>query len=360
MSRRADVPRSAAKRPVLPSAALGIVFILVAAWLLFRVPGALQEERRFEAAAACTAPAGSDECLRTVPARVGHTERAGRSRTPNFWLYVTQADGTPARTRLAGSPPSSPTAWSGSRVRVTYWQGQIRYVDFTDGRRYTYADPRGSYRLFLAGGLGLGMYGTGFLWVAYWWARHSAASRRTYPWQVGVALIGALYLAVAGAAVPWLTDDVPAALLLLAAAALPVPAAYAVTASVYRRRGDDTVHVVPAVPEAEQCVPGAVLGDVPYSPPHGGGYLVVGPGLLATTPDPTGAFARRAVPRTLVPQRVRPPYRTDPGGGNYGDRLVVECRDGGTPVFVVTAKEHVPWVLGALESAREAAREPGR
>lgn len=78
------------------------------------------------------------------------------------------------------------------------------------------------------------------------------------------------------------------------------------------------------------------------------GYLVAGPGLLAATPDPAGRFARRPVPRTLTALRVRPPYWTDPGPRPAPESQVVECRDGATPVYVVTEPAYMPQVLGAL------------
>ncbi|WP_405888569.1 hypothetical protein OG762_28600 [Streptomyces sp. NBC_01136] len=335
--------------------------VLVAVWLLLGpMRDALHEERDFRAAVACperTASTGSEGCLRTVTARIDRTDPVEGTRSAAYWLYVTEPGGKTDRARIDGSSgPASATAWSGARIQVTEWRGKIRYVAFSDGRQYTHADPRGSYRPYYSAGLGLGLFGAGFLVSTYWWARISAVSPLRYPWQVSVSMTGAVVLACAGALAPMVTDGVRAALLFVTGAAGLVLVGCAVAVLVLRRRqsGDDTVEVTPTVPDTEQCFLGGIVGEVPYGK-NGGGYLVAAPGLLAQTPDPTGAFARRAVPPTLVPQRVRLPYwsdRSDYGGGT----LVVECRDGETPVLITTKKENVPWVLGALQPV--AARRP--
>ncbi|MEV0494151.1 hypothetical protein [Streptomyces atratus] len=338
------------------AAMLGSVCVLVAAWLLLvTMRGALDEERAFRAAVSCASdgdvPGGRDnDCLRAVRAGIDRTERV-EGRTPSYWLYVTEADGTSSRTRLRGSPQEPPIARAGMRVEVTYWRGQIRYVDFESVRQYTNADPRGDYRLFCACGLALGFYGTGFLWGWYWLARHSRVSVRAYPRQVGLPFVGALCLTALGAAAPWLTDSVGAALQLIGLCSPVVLAACSVAALLLWRRpsGDDTVALRPSVPAAKQCFLGVILGKIPYA--GSGGYLVADPVHLASTPDPTGAFFRREVPRSLTPVRVRPPYWTDPPDRpDYGGRaLVLECEDNGVPVLIVTHRKNIPWVLGALQ-----------
>ncbi|MGY3681446.1 hypothetical protein [Streptomyces sp. TE33382] len=348
-------PRPMSRTAIRAAAAFVTVSVLVAAWLLLvTVPGALAEERAFRTAATCAADDSHDDghddgCLRTVEARIDRADRVTGRKTPLYWLYVTDADGTSTRTRLTGSPQEHPVARPGARVEVTYWRGQIRYVDFESTRRYTNADPRGDYRLPCSIGLGLGFYVTvlpaGML-VAY---RRSLVSARVYSWQINLVVLGSFCLTLVAAAAPWLTDSAGAALLLTG---LAVPAALAVgtVAALFLRRrqkDDDTIAVTPSVPAREHVFPGTVLGDVPYA--GGGGYLVAGPAHLSSTPDPAGAAFRRETPPTLTPVRVRPPYLTDPGRPDH-TCLVLECEDDGVPVLVVTRRKTMPWVLGALRT----------
>ncbi|MBC9730621.1 hypothetical protein [Streptomyces sp. TRM68367] len=107
--------------------------------------------------------------------------------------------------------------------------------------------------------------------------------------------------------------------------------------------------MTPKVPGTERRFSGAIIGDKPYA--GRGGLLLVGPGYLASTPDPTGVAFRREVPPTLTPLRVRPPYWTDPDERpDYTGRVqVLECEDNGVPVLIATHRKHMPWVLGALK-----------
>ncbi|WP_175407777.1 hypothetical protein [Streptomyces sp. TRM64462] len=349
---------------IRPAMVIGIALLLAATWLLaFPLRGALDDARALRAAVPCASPDGPDsDCLRTVTARVDHVEKANlQHRKATYWLRLTEADGTSSRTRLRGLPQPT-AAWAGARVEVTYWQGQIRYVESGSTRRWTTADPRDDYKIYATWGWGTGFFGLGFLWSAYWWARHSKVTLRASPWQVVLPLVAALCLAGFGALAPWITDSMAAAWGLVAVGALVAVAVCAVAALVLRRRpdtGDDTVHLPPSVPTAEQVFKGSVHGEVPYGK-GGGGWLVAGPGCLATTPDPTGAFARRAVPRTLTPLRARPPYWTDPGAGLAfdGESLVLECEDNGVPVLVITHRTDMPSVLGALQPTPHSSGAP--
>ncbi|MFD4028984.1 hypothetical protein ACFWVP_00175 [Streptomyces sp. NPDC058637] len=328
--------------------------LLLGGVLLLLIPmgGALDAERDFRAAAVC-APgddpaAGRDEdCLRTTAARIDRTERVTGRKTQSYWLYVTEADGRSTRTRLEGGTQDPPHAEAGESLRVTYWRDQIRYVDFGAERFHTMADPRGAYKLYCAWGLGLAFYSLVFLWTWFWWARLSRLSVRASPWHVVVPVLGALGLTAAGAFAPWVTDSPGGA---IKAVGLCVPVILAVCAVVAlvmarRQRGDDTIRMTPFEATGKACFPGGVLGDVPYE--GRGGFLVAGPGYLASTPDMTGATLRREVPRSLRPVRVRPPYRTDPEGSDPRG-LVLECDDDGVPVLIVTSRKKMPRVLGAL------------
>ncbi|MGW0393524.1 hypothetical protein ACWDYJ_22055 [Streptomyces sp. NPDC003042] len=361
---KTDPPRTRVRAGRRLAAVMGPLCALVAAWLLLvAMPGALDEEHRFRAAVDCASGGGAvpggrdDDCLRTTVARIDRTESVKGRKTASYWLYVTEADGTSTRTRLEGRPQDPPVAREAARVEVTYWQGQIRYVDFESARRYTNADPRGDYRLFCAFGLALGFYGTGWLW-AWYWSAPSRAPGRAYPPRVTVPFVGAVCLTFVGAAAPWPTDNAGAALRLAGVSAVMVLAACSVAVLFLGRRqsdGDDTVAMTPSVPVTEQCFLGVIVGEVRYE--GTGGYLVAGPARLASTPDPTGAAFRREVPHSLTPVRVRPPYLTDPDYPDYGGRTVVlECEDNGVPVLVVTHRKHMPWVLGALQPAPDPSR----
>ncbi|WP_405821405.1 hypothetical protein OG705_17025 [Streptomyces sp. NBC_00838] len=343
---KTDAPHPRNRATMRRAAVLGSLCALVAAWLLLvNVRGALDDERAFRAAVSCDS---GDDCLRTTGARIDRTERVEGKKTASYFLYVTEADGTTSSPRLWGSPSDPPAASTGTRVEVTYWRGQIRYVDFDSARRHTTADPRGGYRPFASFGLAIGVFGAGILWVSYWWARHSRSTLRADPWQVGVPITGAVLLTLPGAGAPWATDSFGSALRLLGLCSLAVLAVCSVAALIVRRRqrGDDTIAMTPSVPTEEQIFAARIVGEVPYATQA---FLVAGPTSLFSTPDPTGAAFRRRIPDTLSPVRVRPPYWRDPDHHNYGAKAVVlECEDKGTPVLVVTARTNMPWLLGTL------------
>ncbi|MEU4176882.1 hypothetical protein [Streptomyces sp. NPDC026589] len=332
--------------------AAGALFSLVAAWLLLlTTPDARDDERAFTAAPACTAPGGADsDCLRSVAAVLDRTEKEPGHKTPTYWLYLTEADGTSTRTRIESNLERLPAARPGASIDVTYWQDQIRYVDFGPDRHYTNADPRESFRLPLAIGLLLGMFGAMLLTAAAATSWSSRRSPRAFPWQVGLTVTGGTFLTLFGAMAAWNSDDIGDALQLTGVACGVVLGLCALIAPFLHRRhrGDDTIALEPSALTEEARFPGLIMGEVPYA--GQAGYLVAGPGVLATTPDPTGAFHRKAAPRTLTPLRVRPPYLTDPAGRpDYDGRaVVVECEDNGVPVLVVTRKKDAPAVLGAL------------
>ncbi len=333
----------------------GALCVLAAAWLLLvSTRGALDEERAFRAAVGCAADGdgdGDDDCLRTVAARIDRTERETGRKTPRYRLYVVEADGTTHRTHLKGSPQDHPVARAGAGVEVTYWRGRIRYVDIASVRRYTTADPRGDYKIFCAAGLALGVYGTVFLWCGFWSTKVSHASVRMNTWQIGVPVSGGLGLAAIGAVAPFPTDSPGAAFRLVALSVPVVVAVCSVAALILRRRqrGDDTIALTPSVPDRERCFPGLIVSEASHT--GTGGYLVAGPGVLASTVDPTGASFRHEVSPGLTPIRVRPPYWTDPVRADYGGRsLVLECEDEGVRVLVVTHRKHMPRVLGALQT----------
>jgi hypothetical protein len=316
------------------TAVFSCLCLLVAAWLLLvTMRGALDGEQAFRAAVACapgshpSPDGGADDCLRTVSARIDRTEAVEGRKSSSFWMYLTAAD--------AAGPDAA---------------------DSDPVRRYTTADPRGDYKLFMAWGLAFGFQGVGYLWgwFWYWWAdRSRAAARmriRAYAWQFIVPFMGAFCLTAVGAVAPWPTAGPGAAFRLVGVCGVVVLAVCALVglAVWWRQRDDDTIALTPSVPDTEQHFPGVILGEVPYA--GRGGHLVAGPAGLATARDWPVASAHREVPRTLTPIRVRPPYWTDPAGRpDYDGRVVVlECEDDGVPVLIATRRKKMPWVLGAV------------
>ncbi|WP_411081710.1 hypothetical protein [Streptomyces sp. cmx-18-6] len=367
MTPKQSVPSSPKIRRMLyVCLAVGTVCVLIATWLLLATtPGAQAEERAFKEAAVCPSSrddtgddGGNDtgddggDCLRTVTAVIDRTEGTG-GKSPHYWLYITENDGTYTRTRLSGTPREHPVANPGARVEVTYWRGQIRYVDFESARRYTKADVQGAYRMPLAFALGLGTYGVAFAASALMGSWISRRSPRAYSWQVTLTLTGGICLALVGAAAPWPTRDIGGALRLLGLGALVILAGCAVVAPILwrRGRGDDTIAMEPSVPTGEKRIDGVILGDVPYaSGANSISFLIAAPGSLVTALAPTGLAHRKETPSTLTPVRLRPPYLTDPPGRPdfRGRAVVLECEDGGVPVLIVTRKKDMPVVLGAL------------
>ncbi|MEU5283169.1 hypothetical protein N7925_17445 [Streptomyces sp. CA-278952] len=169
----------ARRGPVRAYLAVGILFSLVAAWLLLlTAPDARDDEHAFTTATACTVPGGrGSDCLRTVTAVLDRTEKETTRKTPSYWLYLTEADGTSTRTRIESDLERLPAARPGANIEVTYWQDQIRYVDFGPDRHYTNADPRESFRMPLAIGLLLGICGAMFLMAAITTARSGRRAR---------------------------------------------------------------------------------------------------------------------------------------------------------------------------------------
>ncbi|MET9360093.1 hypothetical protein ABZX93_04175 [Streptomyces sp. NPDC006632] len=380
---------SAAFGTALALTALGVALLLAAGWLLLAtVPGALDAERAFTAAADCPAVRASAECRHAVTAAVTSVAADHKHRSTDYWLGLGHARevpealpgrlktgplnpgradrpgaagravAVPPRLRMDGRVPVFAAVRPGSVLHLTYWRGEIRYVDYQGLRQYTAADPRGGYRLPFAAALVLLSVGGACLRTAYGRARRRTAEPPAHePLRLAVPLASVLLISCFAFTTPWVTGGVPTALLLMAAGAAPVLAGAAWLTRRHRRRIPDTIRVAPLAPRADECFPGRVLGEVPYSH-EGFGYLVAGPGLLAATPDPAGRIARRPVPRTLTAVRVRLPYWTDPGPRPAPGSQVVECRDGATPVYVVTQPAYVSRVLGALDRVTPCACAP--
>ncbi|MFE9538520.1 hypothetical protein [Streptomyces sp. NPDC006691] len=442
----------------LTRTAIAVAVGLVAGWLLLvTVPRALDVEEAFAAADDCPVAEVSTECRHTVAATVTSTAADHQHRSTYYWLglgHVRDGPGAlpgrlkagplthrpgpavpvaPHRVKMDGRAPVFALVRPGADLQLTYWRGEIRYVEFRGLRQYTTADPRGGYRLPLAaalflfsvavaclrgaycealrvtgpsgaakpvgvaghvgaaGHVGVGNVGVGPVGAAAQVKSAGQGESAGYiglsggadgagpagavgpavgsagfdgpagsaapaaptgpasqePWRITLPLASVLLISCFAFGTPWVTGGVPTAVLLTAIGAAPVLAGAACVSQRRRRRTTDTIKVAPLAPSVEECFPGTIRGELPYCQ-EGFGYLVAAPGLLASTPDPFGLLARCPVPRTLTAVRVRPPYWTDPGPRPAPGSQVVECRDGATPVYVVTEQQYSAWVLGAL------------
>ncbi|MFF4156314.1 hypothetical protein [Streptomyces sp. NPDC001678] len=337
------------RRAAAIHAAVGVVLATAAAiLLLLTVPAKHAEGRDFRAAPTC--PAAGD-CLRPEPFTVVKVARDETKKFPHYYLRVAGRDGSRPLVELRGQSPVVDVVKAGDQVTAWYWKGEIRAFEFRGERQYAEADPTDDFRTPTAIGLAVAPLSLAFLWTAYWLARRSAKSPRRAPWQTSVPCIAAFGIAAAGAPFGYYQDTMAGALRWTGYVAVPI---VTVAAAVMvwnalrdRRKETDTVEVVPRMPTREEVFGGVITGDVSYSK-EGFHTLVAGPGLLATTVDPTGRILRTTVPGTLVVERVRPVYRTDPSIYMENGALVAECRDGDKQVLILAATEHMGWVLGAL------------
>ncbi|MFI1799359.1 hypothetical protein ACH427_18695 [Streptomyces sp. NPDC020379] len=235
------------RRSTLVAAVAGAVCAIASAYLLLvTVPGARAEARHFRAAASCRADAVSKKCLRPETATVDGTETVTSGSSTQWWLSVTQDDGTAHRIRMAGRPRVAHKVKPGDRVTVTYWHHKSRYVDFRNMREATHDDPRNGYRLPYALALALLPAAAGSLWAAYCFGRRSTDSPRPSPRQLAVPSAAALLAALLGAASPWYVHGVGKPLLITGVATVPLAAWAALTLVRHRKRADEANALVPS------------------------------------------------------------------------------------------------------------------
>ncbi|MEU3353328.1 hypothetical protein [Streptomyces sp. NPDC037389] len=328
---------------VVLATAVGILLLLVA-------PAKRAEERDFLAAPMCSTAttATTGDCLRPEPLTVVKVVRDEMKKTPSYELRVADRDRKSRLVPLKGQHPVVDVVKAGDQVTAWYWRGEIRAFGFRGERQYTDAAPTNDFRFPAAVGLGLAPFSLAFLWSAYWLARRSARSPRRAPWQTSIPFVAALGIAMAGAPFGYFMDTTAEALRWTASVATSIAAAAMVRCALRdRRKETDTVEIAPRIPAREEVFAGAISGDVPYSEKD---YrtLVASPGRLVSSLDPAGRMLRKAVPGTLVVERVRHVHRTDPVLYLDGEALVAECRDGEKQVLITAGAEHMGWVLGAL------------
>ncbi|MEU5418792.1 hypothetical protein ACH4UT_28415 [Streptomyces sp. NPDC020799] len=249
----APVPASAparartGRRSTLVAAVAGAVCAIASAYLLLvTVPGARAEERQFRAAASCRADAVAKKCLRPETATVAGTETVTSGRSAQWWLSVTQDDGTGHRIRMTGRPRVFHEVKPGDRVTVTYWHHKSRYVDFRNIRETTHDDPRNGYRLPYALALALLPAAAGFLWAAYWCGRRSTAPARPSPRQLAPPSAAALFACLTAAASPWYAHGVWEPLLITGLATVPLPVCAALAVLRRRKRPDGPTAPAPS------------------------------------------------------------------------------------------------------------------
>ncbi|MFF3214185.1 hypothetical protein ACFYYB_26360 [Streptomyces sp. NPDC002886] len=343
----------------LPAMVLGVAAILIGVWLLLvPVRQDRADARAYDAATNCVAGSPREragDCLSAVPAVLEEIRSEG-TRNPRIYLEVRREDGSRQEIRLSRSTSSS-FAPAGTALRLVSWRGEIRHVNYGTGEAartvFTEHNPRTAHETPLGWALGLGPAGAALLWGGAWFTWFSSHSRRTTPWQFNVPVLGLLLLAVILGTSPIMYDSVRETLrwsgFLLAGGVVAIAA----SCLHQMRANTDTIRVRPRTRNRDRTFPALLIGDTggPGGTPRHS-HIVVGPGVLAWTNDPSGRSGRTPLPPGLVLERVRHPYATDPGPAPRGNKWqffhVAQCRDGDTEVLIAVERRAMPWLVGAL------------
>ncbi len=352
------------KRLAVVGGTIALVTILTGAGLLLGpVANAVNAARAYDAATPCGQRQTRD-CLTVAPATVvGPWTEETHLRHADI-IFAT-ADGS--RQVLALDRKYEGDLFpAGARVRLISWHGEVRDVEYGSGRSAgtspTTDNPHLAHQVPLAWAMGMIPFGLGLLWLVVWSAFFSAHSRRSTPWQVMVPLLGTTAIALAGSTTAVLADEVAVTLRWTAiAAAMTVPVTVAFHLWAVAR--GDTVAVEPRRDGREHVFQAWLLGD--RSGPDGmpaHSHLVVGPGVLAFTNEPTGAFRRAPLPAGLVLERVRRLLTSNPDAmALHGDAgrgcLVAQCRDGEREVLIAVHRRNMPWLVGALPQTEPASAD---
>lgn len=257
-------------------------------------------------------------------------------------MVLVRGSGAHHRLRMAGHSPVYDAVRPGDEVTLTSWRGAIRSVRFGEAVQDTRLSPSTTGGFPWASASRCSPRPAGPV-VRVGASRHRAAVRRDWPWWPAGMWVAGTILSVVGILAGLGGANVPYALLITAVGVLPSAGVGALFVWVLRRRmrrAADVRDVVAVRPARRRCVRASVHGDVPYSV-FGFGYLVVGDGPPAATPDPAGRAALRPLPSSLRVVGVRSLRPDDPEGwpGIYKyDGVVVECRDGEVPVLVGTSR----------------------
>ncbi|MFE5212764.1 hypothetical protein [Streptomyces sp. NPDC056600] len=351
-------PREMAPRAWARAGVVGVLAVLVTA--LIWLPRPWGDLRAYEAAPVCRAGRAVEDCRTVTRAEVTEVERLRRGSRGAYRLTLRLADGSVRKVTMAGLRGGL-GASVGERAGIVVWRGSAVEVAQGPHRDTVTGSPLLAWRPPLVFLLLLTPATVAALWTAGWLRRRQrglgrrVTGREAVP--VGVVLVAAVVAAVGGLPIGLSASGPEDALragawLMAGAAVVAVPFVLRTSARPPRERRD--VPVGPRTPAEERVVPGFVRGDVPYSK-EGFDRLVVGPGLLAATPDPAGRVARVRVP-VLEVVRVRESWPDEalPQGRGSAPTQVVECRDADREVLIVARAEDLPEVLGALLSTGRA------
>ncbi|MCX5199090.1 hypothetical protein OOK31_35280 [Streptomyces sp. NBC_00249] len=350
------------KQTVLPIGLGGIAMLIGVFLLLVPVRSADAAARAFAAAQPCApglTPRQQAQCLSSVPATVERVRTTGR-RAQVTHIDAARGDGTKQHLDMQWTGIEQLVA-QGEQVRLVSWRGEVRSI--AHGARFsrsTFTDrnPYTAYAVPFAWGAGLLLGGPVMVWIGCWQRWLSGRYRRAAPWQFMVpAVAGALvavHVPVTAVALNLRIEEalrwsgIGAALIVLVAGAV----------SLYKAlRGEpDTIEVAPRRDDKQRVFGALLLGD--RSGPggtHAHSRLVVGPGVLAFTDDPAGAFRRKPLPAALVLERVRPLFASDPDQTAASELgigcLVAQCRDGERELLIAVRRKDMPWLVGALAPA---------
>jgi hypothetical protein len=332
----------------------GVLGVLLVA--LVWLPWSWGDLRAYEAAPVCRAGSSMEDCRTVTPATVTAKERLYRDSRGAYRLTLRPADGSTRAVFMAGLRGGLDGS-VGKRAEVVVWRGSVVEVvqgtdrDTVSGSRLLAWRPPMAFLLLLAPAAVAALWTAGWLHLRQRRLGRRVTGREAVP--AAVVLVAAVVAAVGGLPIALTAGSPQGALragawLLAGAVVVAVP--FVLWTSGRPQRERRQVPVVARTPEAERVVPGFVRGDVPYSK-EGFHRLVVGPGLLAATPDPSGRVARARVPALEV-VRVRESWPDEAlwQGRRSVPTQVVECRDAGREVLVVARAEDLPEVLGALRS----------
>lgn len=332
----------------------GMLLLLVSACLFAVTAWTLASARAYATAPVCPTGTRLDTCTTTARATVEGTDSEVWGKGKRYYVRLTE-QGSPEEQHvlMAGSGPVVGMVSPGDTVTLTYWQGEIARLRSGSLVQETKASPADDWRLPTVFALFALPPGLGLLLA---WRLELRRPRSMVPGLSMVVLVTACFVAGVAPLGAMGGESASTALLVTAAAVPPSVIGAALVVWWVRRRmrrAQDTGDIVPVLPTHRQTLGAVVHGDVPYSV-DGFGLLVVGDGRPAATPDPTGRFARRVLPESLVVERCRALRSDDPPewfSAYDVDGVVVECRDGEQPVLVVTRRRDAPLVLGALGGA---------
>ncbi|WP_329130973.1 hypothetical protein [Streptomyces sp. NBC_00670] len=338
----------------------GVLLLLLSAGMFALVPGKIADKDAYLSAPACPAGARSADCRAAVGASVEEKVEVHDGKTPDYYLVVTSpGPGGERRLHMDGHAPVYDAVRAGDTVTLTSWHGAIRSVRSGNAVQDTRLSPVDDWQIPLGVGLAVLPLGLVMLWSAWGFRRYRARGNRSWPWLLVGAWVTATVLCPVGFFAGAAGGDVPHALLITAVGVLPAAAVGGLFVAWTRRRlrrAADVRDIVPMVPVRRKCVRASVRGDVAdgMAGVAGLGYLLVGDGRPAVTPDPSGRYGLVPLAPSLVVQRVRSFRPDDPAGWSSVYKvngIVIECRNGDERVLVATRRRDASLVLGALVAA---------